>query len=208
MNTVAARESPFMVGRRQDVEEIMDTLHTIERESRPITVLVSGEAGIGKSRMLHAVELFARDRGFAVLRGACVNLGEQILPAAAVRDIVVELFDAAGDQLIEEAVGGGREALARLLPGHAVSDASDTATSVPELVVAAVRALARRGPVVVMFDDLHWADATTRELFSRLAKARWLGPVAIVGSLRSDELHRGHALLPMLEDVVRAVRPV
>ncbi|MEZ5215053.1 MAG: hypothetical protein R2715_00340 [Ilumatobacteraceae bacterium] len=63
-------------------------------------------------------------------------------------------------------------------------------------------------PVMVTIEDAHWADPTTARFIAALAGSRRLGPVASIVTYRSDELHRRHILLPVIEETIRAVRPV
>ena len=73
-----------------------------------------------------------------------------------------------------------------------------------ELVVGMFKRLAQRAPLVLVVEDLHWADATTRTLFSALARVGRLRPLLLVGTFRSDELHRRHPLRPALAEIERA----
>ena len=59
---------------------------------------------------------------------------------------------------------------------------------------------------MLVVEDLHWADATTRTLFSALARVGRLRPVLLVGTFRSDELHRRHPLRPALAEIERAAQ--
>ena len=71
-------------------------------------------------------------------------------------------------------------------------------------VFDAVRAVlvgrGERSPVVVVLEDLHWADPASRDLITFLARTMWTGRVTLVVSYRSDELHRRHPLRPLLAE--------
>ena len=71
---------------------------------------------------------------------------------------------------------------------------------------ALLRDVSARQPVVVAIEDLHWADQTTRALLISLLRARGLDDVLMIGTYRSDELHRRHPLLQFLAEIERTVR--
>ena len=85
------------------------------------------------------------------------------------------------------------------LGGTAPTGASGV--NVAELSLGVLRRFARRRTVVLVVEDLHWADASTLGWMSMLAASDWLGPVLVVGTFRNDELHRRHPLLPLLAEL-------
>ncbi len=76
-----------------------------------------------------------------------------------------------------------------------------------ELAGNALRSLSERSALLIVFEDLHWADETTRELFAYLARGVGHRPILLVGTYRSDELHRRHPLLPFVAQLHRSIRP-
>jgi hypothetical protein len=112
----------------------------------------------------------------------------------------------------------GRSELARLVPdlgstGDGVSEGAGGAMNAGsiqgrlfELVLAVLQRLADRGPIVLIVEDLHWSDRSTRDLLAFLVRnVRDMG-VALVLTYRSDELHRRHPLLPFLAEIERSGR--
>ena len=99
--------------------------------------------------------------------------------------------------------------LGRLLPGiERRPDGRTAGDGLDQLqVFDAVRAvlvgLAERSPVVLVLEDLHWADRASRDLVAFLARTLRAGRVTLVVSYRSDELHRRHPLRPLLAELVR-----
>jgi DNA-binding CsgD family transcriptional regulator len=178
-------------------------------------VLLAGDAGVGKTRILEELAAGAEDT--LVLTGRCLDVGETGLPYLPFAEALGEVK---GEGLLDVAA---RPALARLLPELALPDerdpsrdSSDQLLSIgrrPEQDVGQLQLfdavhgllgdLAARQPVLLVIEDLHWADASTRLLlsflFSRLKSQRLL----IVGTYRSDDLHRSHPLRPLLTELVR-----
>ncbi|HEV2787193.1 MAG TPA: LuxR C-terminal-related transcriptional regulator [Solirubrobacteraceae bacterium] len=96
--------------------------------------------------------------------------------------------------------------LGLLLPELGDAPAGGDRATVCEALRCAFQAVARRGPVVVFLDDLHWADATTIELLPALVATLAGEPLLVLGAYRSDELSRGHPLRRMRAELRRAGR--
>ncbi len=206
------------VGRNAELERLEEALRTAV-EGQPTTVLLGGDAGVGKSRLLAEFSDRATERGVLVLSGACLELGGDGLPYAAVTEALRGLTDELGPAELRRLAGGTDAELGRLLPGLDPGDGSVRAApsealtptsqlGLFEALLGVLHALAARSPVVVILEDVHWADASTRDLLVFLAHN--LGDLALVlvVSFRTDELRRQHPLrflLPRLlrEDTVR-----
>ena len=203
--------SSVFVGRRAQLEAISSALERAET-GETVHLLVAGEAGVGKTRLASEATRTARDRGFLVLRGECVNLGGSSLPygpiVEALRGLVSELdpADLAG------VAGTGAADLARLVPAFATGRSAAPAQSewvqsrLFEALLGLFERLARRRPVLLVLEDLHWADAATREAIDFLVRTLREAPVALLATFRSDELHRRHPLLPWLAELERGGR--
>jgi tetratricopeptide (TPR) repeat protein len=173
---------------------------------RPQVVLVAGDAGVGKTRLLLALAERARRRGARVLTGGCVELGDIGLPYLPVVDALRGLADDPEEARLLAGAAMTAPALGRLLPG--VEPAGPTGEDRDQLqVLDAVRAvlvgLSERSPVLLVVEDLHWADRATRDLIAFLARALRSGRATLAVSYRSDELHRRHPLRPLLAELVR-----
>jgi DNA-binding CsgD family transcriptional regulator len=207
---MAVASSSGIVGR---VEELARLLAALERaeQGRPALVLVSGDAGVGKTRLLVELAARARRRGAQVLVGGCLEVGDVGLPyvplMAALRGFAAE---ADNDELLA-AAAKGLPGLARLLPELADQPTAPTAAFGEGLeqlqLFDAVRTLLVRlsehAAVVLVLEDLHWADTSTRELVAFLHQTLRVGRVLVVASYRSDELHRRHPLWPWLAELGR-----
>ena len=198
------------VGRVEELARLLGALEQDE-QGRPALVLVSGDAGVGKTWLLVELTDRARRRGVRVLVGGCLEVGDVGLPfvplIAALRGFAAE---AGNDELLAAAVKG-LPGLGRLLPELADQPAADAAPFDHNLaqlqLFDAVRTLlvhlSKDGLVVLVLEDLHWADASTRELVAFLHQTLRTGRVLVVASYRSDELHRRHPLWPWLAELGR-----
>ena len=178
---------------------------------QPVVMLVSGDAGVGKTRLIGELAAEAAARGYAVLSGRCAELADTVpyLPLAdAVRGA------AAGP--LADAVAS-RPVLARLLPDHPSASPGD----VPGLaqpgvaqpgvaqqqlfgaVLGMLTELAAASPVLLVLEDLHWADRSTRDLVTFLSRVLRTERVALALSYRTDDLHRGHPLWPVVAELYR-----
>ncbi|GIG66782.1 ATP-binding protein [Phytomonospora endophytica] len=181
---MAAPLSPVFAGRTAELAALRDSWS--EAAGGPSFALVSGEAGIGKSRLL-AEFTAGLDAGTRVLTGECLELGG--LPyapfAAVVRGAVREL-GAAG---VAALLPGSSPELARWLPVLGTPPPEDGAGRgrLFEEVLGLLEGLAASGPTVVVLEDLHWSDASTRELVLFVARNLSTTGLLLVATLRAEE---------------------
>jgi DNA-binding CsgD family transcriptional regulator/tetratricopeptide (TPR) repeat protein len=201
-------DAPAFVGRARELAELEAALGRV-REGRPSAVLVGGEAGVGKSRLAGEFAVRARAAGATrVLSGYCLDLGAEGLPFAPFAGVLRELVRELGaDGVAALLPGGGAGELARLLPELGEpgtgGDPGEARARMFGQVLALLERLAEAGPVVVI-EDAHWSDRSTRDLLAFLiGNQRVLAGVLIVVTFRSDELHRGHPLRPVLAELGR-----
>ncbi|HEX5295031.1 MAG TPA: AAA family ATPase [Streptosporangiaceae bacterium] len=202
--------SPVLVGRDEQLALLDDALATARR-GEPATVLIGGEAGVGKSRL---VSEFA-DRAAAggrVLAGGCLELGAAGLAfapfTAVLRQVVRDLGVAGVQDLL---TGQASRELARLLPELGESARhedeayqGEARARLFEQVLALFERLADAGSLTLIIEDAHWADHSTRDLLTFLiGNQRVLRGVLIVVTFRSDELHRTHPLRALLAELGR-----
>jgi len=194
----------------------------------PTAVVVGGEAGVGKTRLVGELVASARQAGATVLVGGCVELGGEGLPFAplieALRGFVRDLDEPELAQLVP---GRARVELARLLPelgpGGPGPDAAGSWVGGPgaeprgsglgseqrrlfELLLVLLERLGSERPAVLVVEDLHWADRSTRDLLAFLVRNLRHGRLLLVMTYRSDELHRRHPLRPFLAELDRGRR--
>jgi DNA-binding CsgD family transcriptional regulator/tetratricopeptide (TPR) repeat protein len=198
--------SPVFAGREAELAELAAAF-AAAAGGAPGTVLVGGEAGCGKSRL--ALEFTERVRARArVLAGGCVELNAAALPyapfAAALRELVRERGAAEVTALLPGQAAGE---LAALLPelGAPPSGADPETARIRlfELLLTLLEALAERQPVVLIVEDVHWADRPTCDLLSFLVRNLRQACVLLVVTFRSDSLHSTHPLRRLLAGLGR-----
>jgi DNA-binding CsgD family transcriptional regulator/tetratricopeptide (TPR) repeat protein len=194
--------SPVLVGREQELARLRDALARTEAGDA-VVVLVGGEAGVGKSRLLEAA-FGSLGPEVRVLTGGCIELGGEGLPLVPLVEALRTLVRSARDAELERFLGPGRRELARLLPELASGDVAPpppTAGSTAQLFELVLGVLARLGqdrPLVLVVEDLHWADRTTLDLVAFLVRALHGTRVLLVLTYRSDEVDRRSPLRPLL----------
>lgn len=197
--------SSTLIGRAADLREL-DALYAQVVAGEPRAVVVAGEAGIGKSRLLAEFTDRAVDSA-RVLRGQCVDLGEVATPYAPITEVLRELVAQVGTDRVLEAAGPGWDTIGVLLPelsDHVTGGASEN--RLHEGVALLLEHLARERPVILVIEDLHWADEATLTVLRFLLRAVASGPIMIVLSYRSDDVHRGHPLRVFLTEIERGRR--
>lgn len=203
MSDVPSLRAPELIGRDAELEELVSLLGVRAPVETPsaLALLLSGDAGVGKTRLLTELRDVAATEGWRVVAGHCLDLAESGLPFLPFTEILGRLADE--DPATVAAVTEQHPALARLQPGRRLRSPDepdpDPATPLDRAgVVAAVRdlidAAARSMPLLVVIEDAHWADESTRDLLSLLFSQPGAAPVRIVVSYRSDDLHRRHPL--------------
>lgn len=181
------REASPFVGRAFERGELLGWLEEA-REGRGGLALVSGEAGIGKTRLVKEVVSRVPD---PVLAGAG-SFGDPSPYRPLTEVLRARLRGASQDP---SSLGPLAPYLAILLPelGPPPAAGVDRATLL-EAVRGAFAALGREGPAIVLLEDLHWADDATFELLQELGEGLGELPVFLVGTYRSDEAHGRHPL--------------
>ncbi len=193
--------SARFVGRAGELAELQAALIDAA-DSRPSLALVGGESGVGKSRLADELKSHAREAGARVLSGDCVELGRDELPYAplltALRPLVRD-----GDPALDELAPPLRSALDAILPGLGTESSTGEAAQsrVFEALLALLESLSESQPVVLVVEDLHWADSSTRSFIGFLSRTICSERLLILGTYRSDELHRRHSLRPLLADL-------
>lgn len=175
-------------------------------------MIVGGEAGIGKSRLVDTFAEEACSGGALVLRGYCVELGGGGLPLGPLGEILGELAAEVGTTALAELLGPAAAGLARLVPGlgGGAGDAgSHSAAPVSqahlfEVLLGVLARLGDRQPAVLVIEDLHWADPATWDLVRFWGRRLRRGRVVVVTTYRSDDLRRGHPLRAILAELGRA----
>ncbi|MFD9586039.1 ATP-binding protein [Streptomyces sp. NPDC059980] len=201
--------TPF-IGREDELARLTGVLERAAAGD-PRAVLLAGDAGVGKTRTLTEAAAHAASTGMTVLTGHCVDLGDvglpylpftEILGAAAADERLAPAFTAhpAVDRLIGTASGTGGTPD----PGGRLQ--------LFEGIAGLLADLADLTPLLLVLEDLHWADQSSRDLLRFLLSRGVLqrpspgGPprrLAVFASYRADDLHRRHPLRPLLAELIR-----
>ncbi len=203
---VLQRGAARLVGRDGDLSALGEQLDRAVATGRRI-VLLAGEAGLGKTALVEAFasSLAERRTRVDVVRGLCVPMGEAGLPFTPVLGLLRAIEELHGTDRLVDWAGGGRRALGSLLPDvlQPAEPAEDLQLQLFEAVTRVVQGAAGVAPLVVLIEDLHWADESSRALLQFLARRLGEAPVLLVCTFRPDEVTGPLLLRPFLADLVR-----
>jgi DNA-binding CsgD family transcriptional regulator len=212
-HVVSRVSSRRFIGRRSELERLQAAL-TQSRAGQPRFVLITGEAGIGKTRLVEEVGRSARQSGAEVLIGGCISVSEGAAPLAP----FVEAFRSLARRLSPAELGGiigpAREAIGLILPGIDLGQRQDASAAVHgtaqarlfEHVLGVLTRLSRRAPLLVVIEDIHWADRSTLDLLQFLGRNLSEAGVVLVATYRSDEPVRDSRLRSLLAELERSGR--
>ncbi|TDC48146.1 LuxR family transcriptional regulator [Jiangella ureilytica] len=193
-----------LVGRERQLADLREAYATA-RGGEPVIVLVGGEAGIGKTRLTEEFVAEVVADGARAVVGQSVPLdgeGPAFAPlVGALRGLHAEF----GAQQLLELAGPGADALAGLVPelGVAPAEGPEGRGRLYEVVTSLLERVAAERPLVVLLEDLQWADSPTRDLLRFMVRGVRDSRLLILATYRSDELHRGHPLRPLLAELDR-----
>ncbi|MFF0126832.1 AAA family ATPase [Streptomyces mirabilis] len=199
--------TPF-IGRDDELARLTGVLDRA-RAGTPRAVVLSGDAGVGKTRVLTEASAHATRTGMTVLTGHCVDLGDVGLPYLPFTEILGVL---GADERFAAALAA-HPAVERLLGSGSGTD-TDTGSRLRlfEGVAGLLADAADITPLLLVLEDLHWADQSSRDLLRFLLSRGVLqnptpgSPthhLALFASYRSDDLHRRHPLRPLLAELAR-----
>jgi DNA-binding CsgD family transcriptional regulator/tetratricopeptide (TPR) repeat protein len=186
------RSSPTFVGRVEELR-LLEAAKGRASNGEPAVVLVGGEAGVGKTRLVAELTSRCAVDGMRVLVGGCVPVGGDGLPYAPIVEAFRALPDEVGVDAARELAGLSWRELACLLPSlgepESGPDGSAAQARLFELLLGLLARLSRQAPIGLVVEDLHWADQSTRDLLSFLVRNLHRERVLVVATYRSDEPH-------------------
>ncbi len=203
----ASRE---FIGRAREMALLNEAFEQ-SRAGRSAAVVIGGESGVGKTRLVQEFIGQARRQGVTVLLGGCIDFGEE---GPSYWPFIEAMHALAGpdDQPGDAVVRTFQAQLASVLPELPARDpplpgGTDlTAVGrVPlfELALRVVTRLADESPLILVIEDLHWADRSTRDLMAFLLANLITDRVMVMATYRSDAISPGHWLQPLLAEFRR-----
>ncbi|MDH3754165.1 MAG: AAA family ATPase [Acidimicrobiia bacterium] len=193
------------VGRATELELIGSTQKEVFTDHCLRTVLVAGEAGIGKTAMIARAAAQAHEAGSIVLLGHCDE--EVTVPYQVWIEALTHLVEHAGAEATEGLAEMHRSALARLVPAYGDPVQPGGADTDRLVLLHAVEALfdhvSTVCPLVLVLDDLHWADAASLHLLRHILSTTRDMAVLVLGTYRHTDLGRDHPLTALLADLHR-----
>jgi DNA-binding CsgD family transcriptional regulator len=203
---------PGFIGREREFACLTDRLQAAER-GEPGVVLLSGEPGIGKSRLLREFSARALADGWLVLSGRAYDT-EGMPPYLPFVEVLRQYVHASSDEELQPLVSAAPEItmllpevavrLAPAPPGRLDSESERYALfqAVSEFFLHAANSTEARG-LLICLDDLHWADRSTLLLFQHLARNMAAARLCLIGTYRTVGVDAGHPLFPILADLTR-----
>ncbi len=199
--------SDQFIGRTAELQEL-ELAAEVSAGQQPVLVLLGGDSGVGKTRLIREFERLLISRDVLVLRGEAVEQEDGELPYTPLTSALRPLARAC-DPAFGELGRGSRAQLAALLPGLDELESSPAALDASaqvrlfEALLELLEVLTERQQVALILEDLHWADRSTRTFVSFLARSLRQERLLVILTYRLDELHRRHPLRPLLSELAR-----
>jgi tetratricopeptide (TPR) repeat protein len=201
-----------LVGRADELSVLTGVVRLIGDPAAPTCVLLTGEAGVGKSRLLSALADNVARGHVRVLRGACLELSEA-LPYGPFTDVLNELVTEDGVHAVRELAGPWVGELSAMTPdldaaGSQAGDASGERHRLFQAVATVLAGLARQRPTVLLIEDMQWADQSTVDLFTFLVYRAVGTRVVFIATVRDDGMHDEDPVRAMIASLERSRRSI
>lgn len=176
----------------------------------PRIVLIEGDAGIGKSRLIGELLVELGEQGILTLTGSCPPIGGSELPLAPLAQALRALTRSLSPDDLAATLGPSRAAIAHLVPALASAEVAPdspepSVSLIFEHVLAVLERLSERhGPVVLVLEDLHWAAPSVWDLLAYLARNLQVVRVAIIATYRRGGLAPGGRADALLVELQRS----
>ncbi|MEO8510441.1 MAG: AAA family ATPase [Chloroflexota bacterium] len=205
--------SPVFIGRTAELARLESLYARAAAGESSAIVVVLGEAGVGKSRLVEELCTRVAGEGGRSLVGGAMEIEEANLPYVPLLEALRPIVEAAmeGDRDANEAIGRARPELALLFPeleptlgergaGPALGLAQ---TRLYGQLLGLLGRLGRQAPLILVVEDLQWVDRSTRELIGFLARTLDSARVLLIATVRTDAVHSRHPLTPLLAEIGR-----
>ena len=211
MDPATALASLPFVGRQRELERLRERFQRAARGDGGL-VLVAGEPGIGKTRLVEQATSEATEVGALVLTGHCYE-GDWTPPYAPFGEALTACAAAVGAIELAAMAGDGLAVLARLTPAlqplapasEPPSESRESQFRTLEAAGQLFAAVAERGPVVLVIDDLQWADAASLSMLRYLSRLARQHRLLVLCTYRDVDVGRDHPLTPVLNALRREV---
>ena len=206
--------SPTFVGRGAELAALDEALEAAAG-GRTTTVLISGDPGVGKTRLLETWNPRARDRGARIAVGSCLDLGETGPAYTAVVEALREVMRGLDPGEEEALVGSDRSVLARIVPELSrPSDIDPTGAQAAtfaqarlfDRLVDVLQRAATDAPLVLELEDIHWADQSTQAFLLYLVEIAREANLLVIGTYRPEVAETDRAFGTTLGQLLRRPR--
>jgi predicted ATPase len=201
MGNAATAASGLLAGRVAEQRRLAELL-SASAGGLPAAVLVHGEAGVGKTRLVREVTGQYRDSDHEVLWGTCVHFGASSVPFAP----LIQALDSWTRQVAPAVRAGvleGFDELSVLLPSMGIQSSDVPESRLLPVVDRVVQRIVARQPTVLVVDDLQWADVSSLDLLAYLIAGFRGQNLALLVTIRDEDRPVGHPLHGWLADVRR-----
>ncbi|HJT38369.1 MAG TPA: AAA family ATPase, partial [Actinomycetota bacterium] len=195
---------PVLVGRGDELSILEDALLAANRGQGSVVAL-AGDAGLGKTRLATELERRAHAIGAEVLSGGCSE-ADLSLPYLPLLEAIGNYLAGANVEAVSARLGPSARELGQLFPQLGASDggAQDVESAQAKLrlfeaMIALLRVPADDHGLLLVIEDLHWADASTRELLDYMTRRLRQTRIMVLATYRRDEMHRKHPLAPIIQ---------
>jgi class 3 adenylate cyclase len=194
---------PVMVRRDDELTLLEDALLSAFRGEGQVVVL-AGDAGVGKTRLATETAHRAAKIGGTVLSGGCSE-ADLALPYLPFVEAIGNWLASTDPASVVERLGPAAAELAQLFPqlgaasGGQGTDPSQAKLRLFEAVLSLLRIAAGEKGLLFIVEDLHWADAASRELLDYMTRRLRGARIMVLATYRLDEMHRKHPLLPIVQ---------
>lgn len=206
---VGTVNGPPLAGRQTELATLRAALSAADA-GRPALLVLSGDAGIGKSRLVRELEAMAPEVGGLALHGQCLELSQGELPYAPIASALRSIEAAALAGALAGLPAEARRDLARAFPdtvgetpGNANGEDRFGQSRLFGWILTLLRQLSAEAPVLLTVEDVHLADTSSRDFLRFLAQSLRSERLLVIVTVRSDELHREHPVRTLVSELTR-----
>ena len=194
--------SPSLVGRRAELGTLQAAAERAAGGA-PGLVLVAGEAGVGKTRLVDELAGWARNSGYQVLVGGCVSLSADVAPFAPIIEALRPLLREGSEPELGAILGAGAHGRAPTASDSTGISQDSAHSRTLELLLGVLGRLAARAPVVLVVEDIQWADRSSLDVLAFLVRNLQAEPILLLSTLRTDAPETRRELLPFIAELSR-----